>query len=212
MPGKEALISIPYKIQKVNQGSEYFLRISFSLAADQIWAKKGFEIASQQFLIPVNNIAAKIEPVNLNPVKLTVADNYINVTGTGFTVIFDRQSGTFSRLEKNGINIIKSDGGPRLHLWRAPHRNDDMWADRSWVTSGLRELKWTAANVTSEQLDPSTVRISVNLKGEGRNNFIVNHDVVYLITGDGVITASNKISSSNPRQVVGKNRCQNVSR
>lgn len=204
LPGKEALVSIPYKILKANEGSEYFLRISFSLAADKLWAKKGYEIASQQFIIPANKITSKREPVVMNPVKLTVTDNDINVTGNGFAVVFDKQSGTFSRLEKNGINIIKSDGGPRLHLWRAPHRNDDMWADRSWVTSGLREIKWTVLNITSEPVNSSTVRIIVNLKGEGRNNFIVNHDVVYLITGDGVITASNKISSGNPRQVVAR--------
>jgi beta-galactosidase len=204
MPGKEALVSIPFKISKANEGSEYFLRISFTLVADQLWAKKGFEVASQQFMIPVKNIVSKKEPVNMNPVKLTVTDNYISVTGTGFAVVFDIKSGTFSRLEKNGINIIKCDGGPRLHLWRAPHRNDDMWADRSWGTSGLREIKWTVGNVMSEQVSPSSVRISVNLKGEGLNNFVVNHDVVYLITGDGVITASNKISSSNPQQVVAR--------
>ena len=204
MPGKEAIVSIPFKIAKVNQGSEYFLNISFSLAADQLWAKKGFEIASQQFLIPVKNITPDTKTAAMNPVRLTVTDNEINIAGTGFTVVFDKQSGTFSRLEKNGINILRSDGGPRLHLWRAPHRNDDMWADRSWVTSGLREIKWTPSNISSEQLNPSAVRISIDLKGEGKNNFTVNHNVVYLITGDGVITASNKISSSNPQQVVAR--------
>jgi len=91
-----------------------------------------------------------------------------------------------------------------LHLWRAPHRNDDMWADRSWGTSGLRELKWTPSNVSAEQVNNSTVKIKVSLKGEGKNNFIVNHDVVYLVTGDGIITATNNITSSNPQQVVAR--------
>ena len=35
------------------QDAEYFLRISFSLANDQLWAKKGFEMASEQFKLPV---------------------------------------------------------------------------------------------------------------------------------------------------------------
>jgi beta-galactosidase len=111
-------------------------------------------------------------------------------------------NGTFSSLEKNGVNMLMKDGGPRLHLWRAPHRNDDMWADRSWVTSGLRELKWTTQSVTAEQKNPSSVTVSVKLLAEGKSNFTVNHDVVYTISGDGSITAINSINSSNPQQVV----------
>lgn len=41
---------------------------------------------------------------------------------------------------KNGVNILLPDGGPRLHLWRAPHRNDDMYADRAWTNAGIKEL------------------------------------------------------------------------
>ena len=141
-PGKEAMITIPYKISKTNEGAEYFLRISFTLANDQFWAKKGFEMVSEQFQLPVEAVATKPDTA-MNPVSLIQNDKEITVKGTGFNVVFDKVAGTFSSLEKNGVNMLLKDGGPRLHLWRAPHRNDDMWADRSWVTSGLRELKWT---------------------------------------------------------------------
>jgi beta-galactosidase len=76
-----------------------------------------------------------------------------------------------------------------------------MWADRSWVTSGLRELKWTTQAVNAQQTSPSTVEISVKLSAEGANNFTVNHDVVYSITGNGLITAVNTFNSNNPKQV-----------
>ena len=57
VPGKEAVITIPYKISKTTEGAEYFLRMSFSLANDQIWAKKGFEMVSEQFLLPVEALS-----------------------------------------------------------------------------------------------------------------------------------------------------------
>ena len=204
IPGAEALITIPYKPAKVNEESEYFLRISFTLAKDQIWAKKGFEVASQQFEIPSKTLAAKPEPNQVNPLSLAVTDNEAIVKGTGFSAVFDKVAGTFSRLERNGINLLKVDGGPRLHLWRAPHRNDDMWADGSWDSCGLKELKWTVQNTRVEQITPTEIRISVKLSGEGKLNFTVSHDVIYTITGDGVISASNVFKSSNPKQVVGR--------
>jgi beta-galactosidase len=89
-------------------------------------------------------------------------------------------------------------------LWRAPHRNDDMWADRSWVTSGLKEIKWTTQSVAVEQKNPTTVSISIKLLGEGKNSFTVNHDVVYTISGDGSIKAENNVTSSDPKQVVAR--------
>jgi beta-galactosidase len=200
-PGKDALITIPYKIPaNIIKGNDYFVRISFTLAKDEIWAKKGFEMVSAQFEVPVSPVmeagAAR------GPVTLDQNDREVIVTGSGFKVVFDKVSGTFSSLERNGVNMLLKDGGPRLHLWRAPHRNDDMWADRSWVTSGLRELKWTAQSVTAEQKSPVSVDIAVKLLAQGGNNFTVNHDVVYTITGDGLITAVNSFSSSNSQQVV----------
>ena len=202
-PDKEAVITIPYKIQKVSTGSEYFLRISFALADDKIWAKKGFEMVSEQFKIPGEALAV-LTNTSANPVNLFQTEKEITVKGSGFAVVFDKAAGTFSSLEKNGVNMILKNGGPRLHLWRAPHRNDDMWADRSWVTAGLRELKWTTQSVVVEQKSPSSVIITVKLSASGANNFSVNHDVVYTISGDGTIKSDNSFSSSDPKQVLAR--------
>jgi len=202
-PGKEALITIPYKIIKINEGAEYFIRISFSLADDQKWAKKGFEMVSEQFQLPAETLAVKPD-ITVDPVRLIQTDKEITVKGSFFTVIFDKTEGTFSSLEKNGVNMLLKDGGPRLHLWRAPHRNDDMWADKGWVASGLRELKWTTQSVNVEQKSPSSVTITVTLLGEGKNNFTVNHNVVYTISGDGSVKSENTFSSSDPKLAVAR--------
>jgi len=202
-PGGEAMITIPYKITKINEGAEYFIRIHFFTLEDHLWAKKGFEMASEQFKVPVEVLAVK--PIAaINPVTLIPAEKELTVKGAGFTVVFDKITGTFTSLEKDGVNMLLKDGGPRLHLWRAPHRNDDMWADKSWVTSGLRELKWTTQAVAAEQKTPSSVTITVRLLAEGKNNFTVNHDVVYTISGDGSIKSENSFSSSDPKQVLAR--------
>lgn len=203
-PGKELMVMVPYKIKNVNGDSEYFLRVSFSLANDQIWAKKGYEVVSRQFLLPAQEIANITPRPAAKPLAMTRNEKEITIRGEGFSMVFDLVSGTFTRMETNGQNILRSGGGPRLHLWRAPHRNDDMWADRSWVNTGLKELTWKTGDVSAEQTSPSEVKIKVNLSAEGKNNFSVSHNIIYTITGDGLISSLNNINSSNPQQVVAR--------
>jgi len=203
-PGHEISVQVPFELGNPKAGAEYFLRVSYTLANDQIWAKKGFEIASQQFKLPIKAPAAKPAVSVSQPLVLTRGDNEITIKGDGFAAVFDMTAGTFSRLEHNGLNILKSGGGPKLHLWRAAHRNDDMYANKGWTTTGLKELKWTTQGISVEQTSASEVKISAKLYGEGKNGFTVNHDVVYKISGNGIITAENNISSSNPQQVAGR--------
>jgi beta-galactosidase len=79
-----------------------------------------------------------------------------------------------------------------------------MWADRGWVSSGLRELKWTTRTVNVEQISPSSVKITVALLAEGKNNFTANHKAIYTISGDGSIKSENTFSSSDPKLVVAR--------
>jgi beta-galactosidase len=78
-----------------------------------------------------------------------------------------------------------------------------MWADKGWVSADLREMKWSTQSVNAEQLSPSSVAITVALLAEGKNNFTVNHKVIYTILGDGSVRSENTFSSSNLKLVVG---------
>ena len=203
MPGMETVVRIPYEVSSPKPGTEYFLRISFKLAKDEIWADKGYEVASHQFLLPVKSpVAAAVRPAG--QLSITEEAKEITLRGDGFSLVFDKESGTFSRMERNGANILLSGGGPRLHLWRAAHRNDDMYADRAWTNTGIKELTWTVKEITTARPSPSEAAISVKLAGEGKNGFSVSHDVVYTISGSGVITAENSVSSNNPNIVAGR--------
>ena len=206
-PMTDLLVKIPYATSKPKPGAEYFLRFSFTQNKDELWAKKGFEVASAQFKIG-NDVWTAINTTETKKAKTTLTlsqnDKDVTVKGTGFTVVLDKTTGTFSRLAQGTTNLLITDGGPKLHLWRAPHKNDDMWASREWDKAGLRELKWTATEVSAKLTDPSTVQITVKLKGEGKAPFVVNHDAVYTIKSDGSITAENNVSSNNPQLVVGR--------
>ena len=203
VPGAEETVNIPCSVASPTPGAAYFVKISFTRNNDELWAKKGFEVASEQFELPVS-VAVAQPTVTKDAVSFTQNDKEITVKGTEFTVVFDKALGTFTSIRNGFMDLLSTQGGPRLHLWRAPHKNDDMWAYRDWTKNGLNDLKWSSTEVVVNQANPSTVQISAKLKGAGLNDFTVNHEVVYTITGDGKILASNKIDSSNPKLVVGR--------
>ena len=201
-PQEDKDIKIPFEL-KPKPGAEYFLRISFDLAAENIWAQKGFEVAWQQLELPLS-IAAIDE--NKQSGKLSLHDSYniIKVSGNDFSVEFDKAKGTFSKMEKHGENILQQNGGPMLHLWRAPHRNDDMWAYEIWEKQGVTALTWTTDNVTAKQLADNVVEIKAVLTGTGKNNFTVHHAAVYTINGNGVINVVNNVAFSDSNMVLAR--------
>lgn len=195
---KDAGVTVPFKIENPKPGAEYFLRISYRLNEKTLWADKGFEAASEQFKLPVKTP----QPAETNitqPVSLSQDAQSIKVTGSGFTVIFDKQSGFLSQLVKNGINLLTADGSPKLHLWRAPHRNDDMWAYEQWERFGLNNLKYSLADLKTEIIDNYSVRIVSTVKADGREGFGAVHTSAYLIKGDGSVTVDNKVQFSGER-------------
>ncbi len=203
-PGSEITATIPYKIEKPKPGAEYFIRLSFALGQDELWAKKGFEVASEQFLLPGTVPAVAADPAKMVSLVMSQDDKGITVKGKGFIVVFDKTSGTFSRLENNGANYLANEGGPRLHLWRAPHRNDDMWAAKDWINAGLDALQWKVVDVKVEKIAPAIVSIVANLSADGKNGFNVTHHAVYTILGDGSIKVSNNVNSNNSKLVVAR--------
>ncbi|WP_184550816.1 glycoside hydrolase family 2 TIM barrel-domain containing protein [Mucilaginibacter sp. FT3.2] len=201
-PGGEKDIKIPFKVNP-KPGAEYFLRVSFDLATDKLWAKKGFEVASQQLQLPVAipfvEDKAKGDALTLNDSK-----DEIKVAGTGFRLRFDKAKGTFTKMEKDGEDLIKQNGGPMLHLWRAPHRKDDMWAYEDWEKNGLKDLTWVATDVKSIQIAANIIEIKASLTGTGKNNFVVNHKVVYTINGKGEIKVDNDVTFSDPKLILAR--------
>ena len=202
-PGAEQIVQVPCKVANPKQGAEYFVRISFKQNNDELWAKKGFEVAAQQFKIPVK-VAEVAVDLAKTPVTLTQKEKEVLIKGQDFSIIFNQATGSFTSIKKGSQELLIDEGGPKLHLWRAPHRNDDMWADREWVKYGLKELKWTVNEASASQVDANNVRISVKMNAEGKNGFEAAYEVVYQVNGNGEITASNKFDSNNRKLVVGR--------
>lgn len=201
-PGEEKEFTLPYQI-KAKAGAEYFVRLSFHLAEDKLWASKGFEIASQQFELSTP-LPAIVDASQGNNLTLNNSKDYIKVSGTDFHLEFNKVKGTFSKIEKDGENMLWNEGGPMLHLWRAPHQKDDMWAYGDWMKNGLKTIDWKADQVKVTKLTKNVIQLSVNLTGTGKGNFVVHHQATYTINGKGVIKADNEVKFSDPQLVLAR--------
>ena len=192
-PGAEKSIAMGLKKFTPKPGAEYDLRISFMLAQDELWAKAGYEIAAEQLKLPVQIPAAVKNAPELPPVRLEQVDNTITIAGQGFSVVFDKTTGTILQLVRDGKNLLIANGGPRLNLWRAPHQQDDMWAYKDWHGSGLDNLQWSVTHLEVAQISEGVVRIEATLKGTGKNSFSIIHSANYTIYGDGSIAVDNAV-------------------
>lgn len=184
--------NISYKIEHPKAGAEYYLRVSYKLKEKTLWADKGFEVATEQFRLPVNTPPAEELKVT-QPVKLVQNSQSAIVSGKDFSVSFDKKTGFISQLTKNGINLLKVDGAPKLHLWRASHRNDDEWAYRQWEKYGVTTLQYKLVDFKVEIIDKASVKITATTKADGKEGFGVYHTATYLVTGDGSIKVENDV-------------------
>ena len=184
--------NIPYKIEHPKTGAEYFLRISYKLKDKALWADKGFEVATEQFRLPINTPPV-IETKVTQPVKLVQNSQSAIISGKDFSVSFDKKTGFMSQVTKNGIDMLVADGAPKLHLWRASHRNDDDWAYQQWQKFGVNALQYSLVDFKVEIIDNASVKVTSTTKADGKQGFGVYHTATYLVKGDGTIKVDNQL-------------------
>jgi beta-galactosidase len=191
-PGQGWWANIPYRIEHPKAGAEYFVRISYTQKDKTLWADPGFEVASMQFKLPVNTPPVE-ETKSASALTVNQNDQSVTITGNGFSVGFDKKTGFMTQLTKNGTNLLVADGSPKLHLWRAPHKNDDNWAFSQWEKFGVNALHRTLVNFKVETIDRATVKVISTTNAEGKDGFGAYHTAAYLIQGDGSIKVDNQV-------------------
>jgi beta-galactosidase len=197
-PGQSTVVNVPVSKIAPKPGKEYFLQISLALDHAEIWAKAGYEIATAQFALPVHVPAANVTSGAVPALKLR-QENGLIVEGRDFSIVFDKATGNIAQITRHGKEMLAAHGGPSLYLWRAPHRNDDIWAAESWDRYGIRLIHPQSVTLRAEQSGETEVRVYSNITLQGTNDWTVSHDAVYTIRGDGSISVSNTVTPHGER-------------
>ncbi|MBL0159433.1 MAG: DUF4981 domain-containing protein [Bryobacterales bacterium] len=121
-PGAEKQFTIAMPKLAAQPGAEYMLNVSFTLKADTPWAKRGHEIAWEQFPLPANAEAPKMDVSKAAPLTLNSEPDFATVKGANFSLRFDRANGVITSYVYKGTPLIER--GPRADFWRAVTDND----------------------------------------------------------------------------------------
>ncbi|MGA0845077.1 MAG: glycoside hydrolase family 2 TIM barrel-domain containing protein, partial [Luteolibacter sp.] len=160
-------------------GVDRRIRVGFSTTSKSIIGPAGYEIAADQLAVESKPapkpqwVAAGKKPVVASQDGMTV------VSGDGFQVKFDPQSGEIAALDYAGKPVFKPGHGPAFNAFRSPVNNDN-WALQGWFGMGLRELIPSAVDFSVDDGDPHVVRISAitdysGKQAEAVRDFISNN-------------------------------------
>ncbi|HWT02498.1 MAG TPA: glycoside hydrolase family 2 TIM barrel-domain containing protein [Pyrinomonadaceae bacterium] len=193
--GQSEEVALGLRRPAMKPGAEYFLKVTFALAADTPWAKRGHVVAWDQFAMT----AAAPSPTAHVPsaAKLTVSETgeLVALRGPGFFARIGKASGALEVYEVDGLPLIAGPLAP--NFWRAPIDNDrgNQMAKRLGVwRTAAQERKVTSVKV--EQLGPNSARVTTEAALASAAS---QTRTVFTIYGDGTIEVE---SALTPRGAV----------
>lgn len=200
-PGADSVWVIPAVKPRDKAGAEYFLSISFRLGKSTRWAVRDFEIASEQFLLPTQTeskpaamVLSDMPPMNL---RETAQEILISGTNNGFKAIFNKKTGTLSKLMYFGRTVMEDRPqtvhGPRLNIYRSLTDND-VWFRDEFYRSGLTQLRYHPAAVTVTRLSDRVYQVTAEVKVLGFKSARFDHKTIYTVYGNGSIRVDNEIT------------------
>ncbi|WP_405410128.1 glycoside hydrolase family 2 TIM barrel-domain containing protein [Maribacter sp. Asnod1-A12] len=208
-PLKKQKINIPYSNKDLEQENvHYVLELSFVLKEDTNWAKKGHEIAWEQFEFPFRKKSA--ETTRITGLSVDDVDENIIFKGENFLYTFDKKNGLLTSLIYQDKEYLKE--GPMFNVWRAPlaneldawptfttemgHKKDGMGLNMSngWYALGLNELehKISSIEIVKNDTNVGLNVITLASSNNGATGFL--NEINYSIDKEGAITVKTKSS------------------
>ncbi|MFC2138469.1 beta-galactosidase domain 4-containing protein, partial [Bacteroidota bacterium] len=195
-PQNSKSVLIPVNSVQTDQNSEYLLNIACHLKNETKWAPENHEIAFEQFILQEfkNKICEK-SIKNENRLFVEEKDDYVNIIGSNFSLIFSKTKGVITSIMLNKKEIIKQ--GPEINLWRAPTDNDKGGWNNSFY------LRWREAGIDSINKEVKSIQVN---KSENEVEVVVNEELIakagkyecsttYKIMGNGLISVENNINT-----------------
>jgi beta-galactosidase len=189
-----SVISLSIPRIRPGAGVEYFLNLSFRTKVSNPLIPKGYEVAWEQFLMPISNPKKMADISTFAPLEFKETDTEARINGKDFSLVFDKPVGMIKSWKFNGKEIIQK--GPRPNFWRAPTDNDfggDMPARLGiWREAGKNCM---VESFSITQINPVLIQVKIafmipaeeskwysvyDIYGSGdvvlKNTFVPGHD------------------------------------
>ena len=158
--GGSVQVLLPYDKPEPIPGTEYWLALSFTQAADTPWGLRGREIAWAQFLLPYQAPSQPLQLDIMPNLNIEETEEALFVRSQRFVLTFDRRTGYLSDWNYQGYAVVRS--GPQMNLWRAPTDNDAPRLAERWQAAGLDRLREQLGVISVERINPQVVRVRVD--------------------------------------------------
>ncbi len=135
---KEFTLNLP-KV-KPAPGTEYWLNLVFTAKEDLPWAKRGHELAYEQFALAAAP-PAKAEIAQLPAVRAEESGSRLTLSGKDFSIDFDTAAGAITSFTYQGTKLLER--GPMPDFWRATTDND---------AGAWKAIRGTAANKPDQDI------------------------------------------------------------
>ncbi|WP_274362943.1 glycoside hydrolase family 2 TIM barrel-domain containing protein [Paenibacillus thermotolerans] len=162
----------------------YYATVSCRLSEETAWAEAGYEIAFEQFELPVN--AVSVEAASPMPaISATESGNTLILEGIGFKHVFDLHAGTFTSVSREGVDMITEP--LRFTVWRAPTDNDRNVKWR-WSQEGYDRAVMKNYGVKWQRSSENTVDVNVQFALAGYSTRpILKGEAHWQVDGSGRI-------------------------
>ena len=184
--------ALPSTVSWRHPTQEYWLAVRFLLRADTAWAKKGHEVAWEQWDLPFRRTELVVSDRDApQPLTMHEAGQLIRFSSDKFALIFDRLQGTIASYSYGGVKIL--DRGPLPDFWRAM-TDDDLGGWKAIVDSARKSpatditawrhagSAWSVKEIEAKKIGDRTaqvvVRAALPLVGAA-------YTMIYTIAGSG---------------------------
>ena len=187
-PEESKLITIDLNNLPAKPGVEYFVTISAKNLEAENLLPAGWEIASEQFKIPVEVPKKQYNPTEAEKVTYTEGIN-IEISGNDFSLVIDKKTGIITSYKNNGKEFLLNGFGPRPSFWRAPTDNDYGWkmprVCSLWKQVSEQELSAKNLKISHEG---NTVKVKVEYNLDSVKSIWKTE---YTVMGNGAVKIEN---------------------
>lgn len=172
--------------------TDVHLRVSLSLRNDQPWAKKGHEVACEQFSLQEGELPEEYSAYKIR-LQTEETDNQLTVKNRLFHISWDKITGDIISLnfERKEMLTAVTDtiGQPWTQAFRAPTDNDRSfgnWLAKDWKLHEMDTPVITTRSFSHQKQPNGTVIVEVVKNNQYKNGGINTH-YLYTITEDAAV-------------------------
>ncbi len=198
-PRDFAEVTVPFKMPKLVPGAEYWLRISMHSTHDEFWAKAGFEIAKQQFSLPIGIEKAQAKDSKSAAIQQSKDGKLVVLGNNSFSLKVSETTGFIQEYAYKGQTLINGELKP--NFWRPLTDNDEagwrMDEVLAFWKSAADQLHLQSFNIDDQAANTKVIKSSYAIEDK------VKLELTYTVHGNGEVQVHYSIDTSDdsPRMV-----------